>query len=941
MYGFMHVTSWRIIICVAAITLTPRIDIVAQEAASEDSMDEVIVTGSRIARRDFFSPSPIMTVDADSLRLSGQPTLMESLNQLPQFTPAQGRGTPEASEIVNLRGLGAFRTLTLMNSRRVGSDGFSNTLDLGQIPKALVERVEIITGGASTVYGSDAVAGVVNFLIRDDYDGFNLDISAYQTAKGDSDTYDVGAVYGRPFADGRGHLTLFGGYLDRDGTRLRERELTAQSLIDDGMGNIVPGGARIGFAGTILAPPANFGSGPVQLTFEPDGSPREFMDPDDLLVLGLDNYLQVPVERAQALAMLSFDLSDRIELYSELSYNRIEADSEHEAPLFVGGIGVLLDSPMLTDEAREIFAANYRTVAPGAVGFLFGRVFDEAGHVLREQHRTSGRFLAGVRGAITDAWDYDAWITKFNYDRNYLFRRGILRSRIQQGLLVDPLTGECLDPSNGCVPVNPFGAVNVSAEAVAFLRAPDIPLLGDREQEVFGAYVSGPAGRTPAGAIETAFGLEWRNDVGSFMPNDLMEANEIVGHPPGISEITGSEKVAEIYAEARIPLIDGASATEYLGLEVGGRYSRYSNAGSTDAWKLGFDWQPLDIVRIRAMEQRSVRAPNLGEAFRSRIIRTSFFPESFDRCSVSADPVGAGIVEKCIIQGIPEDQIGIFEATPGWPTEVVTGGNPALIPEVGETLTVGAVLTPPQLPNWQFSVDFFELDLKDAIDRIFAWEACMAQTNVNHDFCNRITRDPVTFDIAQLDDRDANIARNLATGFDLQLATNVDLPSALAIGDAGASLGINFVWTHGLRNSLDGMTFNCRGRYGWPCTQVTQGRTNPEHRTMTNLSYQSGKVAMQLGWRWIGGSTNASSLLDEFLGGPPVEPAQTEIGSKSYVDYTFNYELSDELTLRLNVANLFDTSPPLMVNPGLSNTDLWMYDIFGRSVTLSMSLSLL
>lgn len=292
----------------------------------EVGVEEIIVTGSRLRRRDFQAPSPITSVDKDQLQNSGQPNIEAALNQMPQVLPGINRSTNNGSNgtaEINLRGLGSQRTLVMLNGRRLSPSGIGTAVDINNLPQALIDRVEIITGGATTVYGSDAVSGVVNFITRKDFDGFGVDASAYMTERGDSNSYDINLTYGHNFSNGRGNITVFASYLDREELFADQRELTSVPWFDDwDTGELVQGGSSRVPNGAVYFPEVDFGNGPAAAIFDTDGNPRELIDPDDRYNYAPWNYIQTPLERQTAGLFLNYDLTDRTELYMEAAYTR-------------------------------------------------------------------------------------------------------------------------------------------------------------------------------------------------------------------------------------------------------------------------------------------------------------------------------------------------------------------------------------------------------------------------------------------------------------------------------------------------------------------------------------------------------------------------------------------------------------------------------------------
>jgi len=261
-------------------------------------LEEVVVTGTRIKRRDFTSPSPLTTIDRNTFDLSGRTTVEDFLNQLPQVQPDYGRtSTNDGTSNLNLRALGAGRTLVLLNGRRLAPSGVGSAVDVNNLPNDLIDRVELITGGASAVYGSDAIAGVVNFITRDDFKGFSLDSSYNITERGDAGIFEATAAFGQELADGRGNLTYYAAYYDRQPLYASERELTSVSWLDTWTGELVQYGSPIIPAGVALRPRVDLGNGPVRMTWTPDGNPTPWDSSADFYNFAPLTYLQIPLTR--------------------------------------------------------------------------------------------------------------------------------------------------------------------------------------------------------------------------------------------------------------------------------------------------------------------------------------------------------------------------------------------------------------------------------------------------------------------------------------------------------------------------------------------------------------------------------------------------------------------------------------------------------------------
>ena len=928
----------------ASIGLALAAPAIAQEvdSAGGAEIEEIIVTGSRLVRRDFSAPSPIQTIDADAMKFSGQPMLEEALNKLPQVSPDFSRtanNPGDGTARVNLRGLGSGRTLVMLNGRRLASSGIGSSVDVNSLPQALMQSVEVITGGATTVYGSDAVAGVVNFITRSDFDGFGLDASAYSTQEGDSTVYDATVTFGHQFSNGKGNITAYVGYYDREPLFSGERPAGQVEFFDTGFNELVPFGSAVVPEGVIFSPRIDYGNnrGPSRTTFDENGDPRAFLDPEDRYNYAPVNYLQVPLERYSGGIFANYDLTDRAEIYTELTYSH-NFNRQNLAPVpFVAGLVVNLDNPVLSDATRQLFADNLFPVGPNEVlGFMGRRMLDGGARIIDNTNEYS-RAVVGVRGELTDTWDYDAW---FIYNKSEIEQdllNAFLFSRFQQGLLVDPVTGQCFDPSNGCVPVDIFGPGSLSEEAVEFLRAPVLINPISRTQQAFSAFVRGELFATWAGPIQTAFGVEWRSDEGSFKADDLVFGGDVLGYT-GDAPVDGEEDVAEVYAEAILPLAENMGFADYLALEVGGRYSEYKNAGSVESWKLGLEWVPTSSIRFRTMYQRSVRAPNLLEAFQETF-SNGIFPwvqatPDEDPCSASADPIGTGRLDKCVLQGIPASEVGTWEATPGTPTEFFGGGNPELTPEVATTYTAGIVIQPESMPQLQLSFDYFDLQVEDTIGRLSAELACFDPGNLTGEFCDKLIRDPLTYDVVEIRRNQVNKGVLNTNGID----TQINWSSDLGAGD----VVVDLIYTRMLENSFQetsfGTLFDCAGHFGGPCQSVSV-TTLPRDRVTTNFNYTNGDFNTFLNWRWIGSSTIP---IDIITAQDPVGPHDyviTKIDDANYFDLGFGYQFNDNIVGRLVIANVTDRSPAFMASWGrAANTDPGMYDIFGRSFTLSVSL---
>jgi outer membrane receptor protein involved in Fe transport len=934
---------------------------ISKSAAQNLDLEEIVVTGSRIKRRDFFTPSPLMTVSQEDIEFTGQWTLEEALNQMPQVTPDYGRasnnpGNGEAR--VALRNMGPGRTLVLLNGRRVGPSGQRSAPDLNNIPQAMIERVEIITGGTSAVYGSDALAGVVNFITKDDFSGLSIDLSGSTTEYGDAESYDVSLAYGHNFRNGRGNVTVFGGRLQRRASYSDSREFTSVAWVDDWEGNLVEGGSWAIPETVIFWPPMYWPDDPdadwPSAMFDADGNPREFVWPDDLYNYAPANYLQIPLDREMAGIFGHYQLSEAIEGYLEATYTHGKPKQNLAPTPAFGWIEVNLDNPVLTPAARGLFTNQY-ACDDNLACVNFGRRFQEVGPRIAENESDYYRATVGIRGAIWGDWEFDGWLSYTRASTMSLLKNDVSRSRTQQGLLVDPVSGRCIDASNGCVPVDIFGENRLSPEAVDFIRFRDFENPTERTHRLAAFFVSGPLFSLPAGDVDVAAGLEWRSDESRFLVDEALFSGDIFGFVAS-SPGGGKDSVAEFYGEAVVPVVVNQRWVDYLGIEIGARYSDYRYAGGVWSYKAGLEWRPFEAIRLRAMQQRSVRAPNSFELFEEQRTQSNMGRGINDHCSASNDPLAVdwrlgeqSILEKCVIQGLPADQVGVWEAAEYFPYEAVNGGNPALEPEVGQTLTLGAVITPPWLPDWTFAIDYYDLEIEGTIGGIYSWGVCADEINISHAFCNRITRDQ-TGHVTRIVSITGNKGLMATRGYDVQAQFASGLPDRFGLGDNSATLGLRLIWTHLLsfrdQDSPATLIHECAGSFGGTCATSAFGNWGGSDTTFTKdrlrvgLNYASGPFHSQLSWRWIRGSKQHDwdshrSELD-----PDWVFAVQSVPDRQYLDLGVRYDFSEHLSARFGVNNVTDTDPPMMADYTWSNnTDDGLYDVFGRSYYLSVSMN--
>jgi outer membrane receptor protein involved in Fe transport len=942
-------------VSLAILGMTSAAPAAAQDQRQEarETVEEIVVTGSRIPRRDFTSPSPMTTVDQLELRLAGVTNVEDTLNTLPQVVPDLGRATNNpgnGTATVNLRGLGTNRSLVLLNGRRfIPTDTFGS-VDLNNIPSALIERIEVVSGGASAVYGSDALTGAVNFILRQDFDGIEATVQYDVTERGDGDVIDLNLAAGTQFAGGRGNVSGFLNYYDRSSIFARDRAFTQQTIFDDIFtGETFPAGSSAVPAG-IINSPADIGGVPAPdgITFEPDGTPRPFVDPDDRFNYAPFNYIQVPLERKVAAAFLNFDISATARLYGEYMFvDSVQASELAPTANFFAQIQMNLDNPFVAPETRQIFEDFFDPDDDGIAEFFFSKRLPELGSRNLRRDTELNRLVAGFDADIWNDWSFDVHLVLADSDGQVVQSNDGSRSRFLQAMLVDPVTMECFDPSGGCVPANIFGENSISPEAADFIRAPPFTFDLNVNQTIVGSSIVGTLAELPAGDLGFALGIEYREDEYEEIPDPDVDNDDQMGlfiDDP----MFGKTELTEVFGEVRVPILSDKPFARYLAVEGGYRYSDHDIAGGFDTWKAALEWEPFTGYTLRGSMQQAVRAPNALEYFE---IESSFvdpfIAEFGDLCSASLMPDQLGITDVCIAQGIPASQVGVFEATPFFPTLATTSGNLDLDPEESDTLTAGIVMQPEFLPDFQLSVDYYSIEIENAIQFVEPFDTvilCFTVNNPDDPLCQAVERDPVTFNISAVAGGPRNVAKIRTEGFDVQINYEHDLPTWLAMFDGNAYLRWWFVGNHAIENGTqttpDVEFTDCAGNIGFPC-DVNSFGTLPENKTKTRVTYVSGPLSLSLQWRWVDGMNDAFLEHGLELFGIPrdsVNFAIPYVGSENYYALSFDYLISDSIELFGGIHNLTDNDPPLLAgNQSQSNTDPSLYDVYGRRYYLGVT----
>jgi outer membrane receptor protein involved in Fe transport len=926
--------------------------------AQDASEDEIVVTGSRIKKKDFVSNSPIATVDAAQFERTFSINTENLLNTLPQTVPGLDRTSNNpgnGSATVDLRGLGSNRTLVLVNGTRMVPFGQNGVVDLNTIPTSLIENVEVLTGGASSVYGADAVAGVVNFILKDDFEGVESNIGYSLTERGDAGLLNVDTTIGANLDNGRGNVVLNVSYANREALFQGDRAFSEVALFNDGNGGLEPGGSsgtpdatafRFAAGGDFF--PMTPADGNGNAIFTNNGDIRPFISSgqvNDFYNYAPVNFLQLPQERFTITALGNYEINDKVEIYARGSFAQNRVDSElAPTPIFQFSDFSIDGNPFLTSNAQQILSDAYGSgtdtdgdgIDDTGNGF-FGRRLREVGPRQTQDINDAFQITLGARGDLTETWSYDAYIQEGRTVRAQTQNGNVNRDRYNQALLLADADGDgnvdldangnpsCSNTDSnggtvGCSPLNIFGAGNISPEAAAFINTA-AAATAEFEQTIIQGNISGDLGGfsftdEPIGA---AFGAEYIETEADFRPSQDVAASTIAGFN-GSPPSGGKYDVYSVYGELSVPLVADMAFAQRITLDLAGRYSDYSTSGSAEAYKIGGEWAFSDEFRIRGNYNRAVRAPNIAELF-SPIAEG--FPGAVDPCSAAGNP-SAAVAAVCQATGVPAANVG----TPGLNTisgqvRTLSGGNPDLDVEKADTYTVGAVFTPSIAPGLSLSVDYYDITIKDAITA-FGGSAnnvlniCYNNTDfggAGSQFCNVVTRrqgGPIEFITLS----DQNAASIKVRGVDV-----AGQYSGIELGNFG-DLSLNYLGTINIENDFTpfegGDVVRCAGEFGTTC-----GEPDPTYRHRMTANLNNADWSLQTVWRLVGG-------VDDDAG----EGVNTvdSISTRNYFDTSVSKDFGENLTLTLGANNVFDKNPPVIGdNDEQANTYPATYDVYGRT----------
>jgi outer membrane receptor protein involved in Fe transport len=928
-------------------------------APATTAMQRVEVTGSRIPSLNTEGSSPITTLSAKDIKADGPKNTEDLLNNLPQVFASQGAAISNGATgtaTVDLRGMGASRTLVLVNGKRLPSGSATTTAaDLNEIPSQLIQRVEVLTGGAGAVYGSGAVAGVVNFIMKDNFTGVEVqanmagdnhqqhddEVQAVVRKKGyplpgnakfDGKKYDFSLLAGANFAENKGNATFFASYKHADALLQSQRDYSACSL-----GASDPGFACSG-SGTSIA---------RINTFTPDanGNPRKYVSATDAYNFGPLNFFQRPSDQYNFNSTLHYDLADNARLYSDFNVHEYTTDAQI-APggIFYGQQATLAyENPLLNAAWRTALGLN----KPGDTATVtVGKRNVEGGPRNSHISDVSFREVLGVKGEV-GGWSYDVFgqFARVNHQDS---ATGYFSTRLigkALDVIPDPKTGKpvCRSVVDGsdpnCVPYNLYTQGGITKEALAYLQTSGSNT-GYTQQSVFGINLGNDLGAygiklpTAENGVGVSVGYEQRVEKLVLSPDMENQTGDLSGSGGPTVPVAGAYNVKEAYGEIRVPLLDNMPLSKHLDLSASYRRSNYSTGSDTNTYGAGIDWQPLDVARVRASVQRAARAPNIFELYTPRAVALA---------GPTSDPCGGekptATQQQCAFTGLPASLYGKVAENSTNQYNGMTGGNPNVKPETADTVTLGIVLDP--IRDLTISIDAFHLKIKSAIQAANAqsvFQQCL--TTGNPLYCSLIHRDSLgslwLLPTGYVEAGTTNIGSQGTSGADIGASYHARLGT---LGSMDFTLNGTYTKTYTVENLPGEGSYDCAGLYGPTCNTPT-----PKWRHKFRANWSSPyNLDLALTWRYFHHVQNDVLDSNKLLTGELDTQRDDHLASRSYIDLNAAYRLNKKLTLALGVNNLFDKDPPIASSSsvgtsyGNGNTYPQVYDSYGRFIYVNLT----
>ncbi|WP_019921588.1 TonB-dependent receptor [Duganella zoogloeoides] len=933
----------------------------AQEAAPE-ALQKVEVTGSRIPTLNTESISPMVSLGSKDIKLDGVRNVESLLNNLPQVFAAQSGNVVNGASgtaTVDLRGLGENRTLVLVDGRRLpaGSPG-STAADLNQIPAALIKRVDVMSGGAGAVYGADAVSGVVNFIMIDNFEGVQVELngSGYNHQQNnphgvgdvvagrsvgnptqfqrpgnksfDGRSKDASLLIGGNFAEGKGNATVFFSYKKDDALLQSERDFTSCALTASAAGYGC-GGSGTNATGRFVNTKTN-----AIYTATANGDPRAYTA-NDAYNYGPINHLQRPSERYGVSASARFDVNDKIRVYSNFAFHDNTTDAQIAPGGIFGNIYTLrYDNPMLSPAMKNAFSL----FAPGdETDVVVQRRNVEGGGRVALFNNTSYRMMFGAKGTV-GKWNYDVYAqtSKVRYagsSENYFSKeRGAKALDVVNvnGVATCRSVVDGSDPN--CVPYNPWTLGAVTPEQLAYIQTPG-QTYGHTAQQIQSGTLAADLGdygiKVPGAksGVGVSFGVERRVESLELNP-DAPSANfDLDGAGGPVVPVKGRYVVKDIFGEVQIPLLEDRSFAKLLSTNLSFRHTDLSTGVTANTYGAGLMWQPSSMLSVRASHQKAVRAPNINELYSPA--GNNLFNADADPCA-GATPTAT--FAECARTGVTAAQYGNIQDSPAGQYNYLAGGNSNLKPETAKSNTFGLVIAP--MRNLTVTLDYFDIKIKDTISNVnplTTLDKCLESGNSL--YCSQITRDRLgtlwLLPEASIVGTNVNIGSMRTSGVDVGASYDF---RATDYGRFSLMLNGSLLTKFEVEELPGEPAYDCVGKYNGDgnCDQP-----RPKWRHKLRLNWGSPfKADVALTWRYF----KAVDLED---GATSLVASDRRLPATSYFDLAASYPVTKQISVMAGINNLFDKDPPITskygVGQGNGNTFPSTYDALGRKLFMNLT----
>ena len=941
--------------------------------ATPQKIERVEITGSRLPSPTLESTSPVNVISAQDIKWDGITNTSDIVNQLPSAFAEYGSNLSNGAtgtSSVNLRNLGSSRTLVLIDGKRLpaGSPTFWAT-DLNTIPSALIDRIEVLTGGASAVYGSDAVAGVVNFIMNDHFEGVQVQWNgngfnhqqqgsygnlaaraetnpANFIVPGDQGligyTQNFNMLIGGNFANGKGNATAYFSWRNEQAILQKSYNYSACAL---STGFSTTSALKCGGSATSATGYFYDAVHPAATIVNAAGLVRAFTA-NDQFNYGPYNFYQVPQTQYSANVFAHYDALPNVRAYAEFDF------SQTNTTLQVAPGGEFFnklypfnnDNPLLSQSFKDWFGIT----AANPTQLYIGRRNVEGGGRTQEITLTDWRYVLGAKGdVLNNTWNWNAWWqsgknTQSNFYGNYFSINKITKAL---DVVTDPATGQpaCASAVSGtdpnCVPWDIFHTNGVTPAALAYLNTPGFSN-GYTTQSVVGLQIDSDLGaaygwRMPLAknGAAVAFGIERRVEKLVYQVDDALLSGDLSGFGGASPPISGQYTVKEYYFEGRLPILEQQPYAYLLSINGAYRYSDYTTGVNANSYGIGAEWAPVKDYKFRGTYQQAVRAPNIIELYTPA--STNLFNMYSDPC---AGPNPTGSLAGCIASGLSAANYGKAGLNnPAGQYNISTGGNPSLQAETANTYTIGLVMQP--LPNLSATIDYWNIDLKDAIGinpGTFELNSCV----FNGQLCNRVHRDPNSGSLWRgtgfVNGEAQNIGGETTDGIDFTLNWNTP------IKDWGS---VNVSWVATWLNKFEvtpiqgGGSYDCAGLYGLVC-----GTPLPEWRSKLRGTWNTPwyNTALSAAWRYYD-KVNIDASSSNPLLAAPYNPINGSLSAQNYIDLALSWQIDKNFTLYAGCNNVFDQDPPIISSSiagpafGNGNTYPQVYDSLGRNFFLSIT----